>query len=374
MPLEAIAQQFLGPNHACKISPLGRGHINDTYLVTIAEPKAESRSRDSDRPQQFVLQRINRAVFPQPEWVVDNMQAFAIHARATLQQLDLLGDRRWEIPQVLAAGDCNCHIDTNGDVWRAIDYIGDSRTFTKLETPTQGQELGFALGLFHRLVQDLPSQALADTLPGFHITPQYLQQFDLALTQSDRPQSPELALCLDAIAERRAWASVLEDAKDSGILTERPIHGDPKVNNVLFDRNGDRAIALVDLDTVKPGLLHYDIGDCLRSGCNRLGGSTREFDRVEFDVELCRAILRGYLSQAKASLTEGDRHYLFDAIRLLPYELGLRYVADYLAGDRYFKVTYPDQNLDRARVQFQLLASVERQEQEIRAAIAVALE
>ena len=163
--------------------------------------------------------------------------------------------------------------------------------------------------------------------------------------------------------------TILETAFAQGDLCQRPIHGDPKVNNIMFCNATGLAIAMVDLDTVKPGLIHYDIGDCCRSGCNKAGEEARDLEAVEFDLGLCESILEGYLNAAKAGLTRKDFDYLFDAIRLLPLELGLRFLTDHLNGDRYFKVERSGHNLDRARVQFKLTASIESQEGEIKAII-----
>jgi hypothetical protein len=129
----------------------------------------------------------------------------------------------------------------------------------------------------------------------------------------------------------------------------------------MVDRATQKAISLVDLDTVKPGLVHYDIGDCLRSGCNPLGEETADWESVDFEPELCRGILQGYLSEARGFLTDHDYAYIFDAARLIAFELGLRFFTDYLAGDRYFKTKYPEHNLARALVQFKLTQSIEAQ-------------
>ena len=171
------------------------------------------------------------------------------------------------------------------------------------------------------------------------------------------------------IEERRAWAHVLEEAKEHGRLSLRVIHGDPKVNNVMLDTATHEAVALVDLDTVKPGLVHYDIGDCLRSGCNRLGEETMAWEEVRFDPDLGRAILEGYLPLARDFLTDHDYAYLYDAIRLIAFELGLRFFTDYLAGNVYFKARHRKHNLARALVQFRLTESIEDQADAIRTVI-----
>jgi Ser/Thr protein kinase RdoA (MazF antagonist) len=162
---------------------------------------------------------------------------------------------------------------------------------------------------------------------------------------------------------------VLEKAKAQGRLGLRPIHGDPKVNNVMMDTDTGQAISIVDLDTVKPGLVHYDIGDCLRSGCNPLGEETEKWEAVLFDPDLCQAILQGYLSLARDFLTDNDYEYLYDAIRLIAFELGLRFFTDYLEGSVYFKANHQEHNLARALVQFKLTESIESQATAIHAII-----
>jgi Ser/Thr protein kinase RdoA (MazF antagonist) len=158
---------------------------------------------------------------------------------------------------------------------------------------------------------------------------------------------------------------VLERAKAAGLLLPRPIHGDPKVNNVMLDSTTGQAVALVDLDTVKPGLIHYDIGDCLRSCCNPAGEETLDLGAVRFDLDLCRDVLGGYLSAASGFLTAADYDHLYAAIRLISFELGLRFFTDHLAGDVYFRVDHPGHNLQRALVQFRLTESIEAQEGQI---------
>ncbi len=171
---------------------------------------------------------------------------------------------------------------------------------------------------------------------------------------------------MEFVSARRQWAHVLEDARRQGKLQLRPVHGDPKVNNVMIQEGTGRAISLVDLDTVKPGLIHYDIGDCMRSGCNPLGEETEQWEAVRFDPEIGEAILTGYLTQARNFLTAADYEYLFDSIRLIAFELGVRFFTDHLAGNVYFKVKHPRHNLLRALVQFKLTESIEAHERDIR--------
>lgn len=227
------------------------------------------------------------------------------------------------------------------------------------------------LGQFHRLLSDLDPAKLGHPLPGFHVTPLYLSAYDATL------DSPGAAGRIDAapdaarsmmrfIGARRDAACVLQRAHEAGSLRARLIHGDPKVNNIMIDDDTGKGTAIIDLDTVGPGLLPHDVGDALRSIANPAGEEVVDLSLVRFDMDLCAAFCSGYLRFAGESLDAPERSGLFDAIRILPFELGLRFFEDYLHGDVYFKVRRPGHNLDRARVQFRLCELIESAEVEIR--------
>jgi Ser/Thr protein kinase RdoA (MazF antagonist) len=353
----SIAEQFSGSRRVLDVSEFGNGNINDTYLVTLDASLPEDRH--------FVLQRINTQVFKHPRLIMQNMRAFTEHMRRRARE-DALA-HRWEMPCVIAAQDGqDFYVDPEGSFWRAISYVHGTQCFETIKDARLAYEVGYALGTFQYLISDLPITTLADTLEGFHIMPRYLQSFDRALLSNGHKSSPELRYCLQFVEQRREFARVLEKAREGGELTLRPVHGDPKVNNVMIEAATGRAISLVDLDTVKPGLIHYDVGDCMRSGCNRLGEETEHWEAVRFDPEIGAAILEGYLTQARHFLTPADYAYLFDSIRLLAFELGVRFFTDYLAGNVYFKVKHPEHNLLRALVQFKLTESIEAHEADIR--------
>jgi Ser/Thr protein kinase RdoA (MazF antagonist) len=318
-----------------------------------------------------VLQRLNTEVFRQPRRVVENMRRVSDHVRARLEAgVPELGGRRWEMPRVLPSRTPGQHwVETEDGFWRMIGYVDASRSVETVAGPAQARELGTALGLFHGLISDLPPERLADTLPGFHVTPGYLDRFRAVLEARVTPLSEAERFGVDFVEARRNDVDVLERARDRGELRLRPIHGDPKISNVLMEADGTRAIALVDLDTVKPGLVHYDIGDCLRSGCNLLGEETADWQRVRFDLDLCEEILRGYLGLARGFLTAADRAYLYAAVRLIALELGIRFLTDHLEGDRYFRSRWRGHNLQRALVQFALTRSIEEQRQGITALV-----
>ncbi len=346
-----IAEQFALQGKITEAQAFGSGNINDTFLVTV----------DTPTKPYFVLQRINTRVFRQPQLVMQNMRTLTEHACKRLQNMHL--DRRWEVPHVLLTKDGSDHCtDAEGSFWRAISYIQNSQSFDTIESIQHAREVGYALGMFHNLIGDLSPASLADTLPGFHITPAYLQQYEQILSSHTHSNiSAEIKHCLQFVSDRKKWAHVLENAQTEGKLPLRLIHGDPKVNNVMFDVSTQKSVSVIDLDTAKPGLVHYDIGDCLRSGCNPAGEEIEDWETVYFDTNLAQGILQGYLAIAKAFLTENDYLYIYDAIRLITFELGLRFFSDYLAGNVYFKVKHPEHNLLRALVQFKLTESIESQ-------------
>ena len=357
-PYLFIAEQFASCMRVMDLREFGNGNINDTYLIT-----TDAGEHCPLEDKQFVLQRINTNVFKQPKLIMQNMRTFTEHMRRRARDEGHL----WEMPRVISASDGqDFYIDPEGNFWRAISYVHGAKSFETIKDVELAREVGYALGMFQYLISDLPIHKLSDTLEGFHIMPRYLQGFDKALSHNGFHSSAEVKYCLRFVEQRRAFAHVLENAQALNKLQLRPVHGDPKVNNVMIEESTGRAISLVDLDTVKPGLIHYDIGDCMRSGCNPLGEETERWEAVQFDPEIGAAILEGYLTQAHKFLTAADYEYLFDSIRLLTFELGVRFLTDHLAGNVYFKVKHSEHNLQRALVQFRLTESIESYEADIR--------
>ena len=359
--LQAVAEAFDLPAAVEQIEPLGNGNVNATYLVYLVGTEQGA----------YVLQRLNTSVFRQPRLVMANIEAVAAHVQRRLAEgnPDPAG-RAWRMPAVVCQrGSGEPWLEQGGEFWRMTTFLDATRSVEAIEGPEQAHEVGAGLGLFHALIHDLPAEQLADTLVGFHITPAYLEQYRRVLAESTVERCERCSEAIAFVAEREDRAGVLEEAKAAGRLQLRPIHGDPKINNLLLCERSGQAVALIDLDTVKPGLVHYDIGDCLRSACNPAGEETSDLDAVHFDLDLAEAVLQGYLGVARGFLTPADLEAIPDAIALLPFELGLRFLTDHLAGDVYFRTERPGHNLDRALVQFRLAASVERQRDAIQALV-----
>ena len=364
MELSLLVNRFNVKGRLVTLLPFGSGNINDTFLAVFRNTFTET---------QVVLQRVNRNVFRHPEEIMANMHAITLHCHEKLEADAATGrdDRVWQMPRIIKTKDgADFAVDENGEVWRVITRILSAHAFDTAQSPEHALECGAALGHFHYLVSDMPVGSVSDPLPGFHVTSGYLADYDETLAnpaaQALLDASMEARRLAKFIAERRDFALSLEKAERSGELVKRMFHGDPKVNNIMIDDFTGKGTAMIDLDTVSPGLIHVDVGDAVRSICNPAGEEELNLGKVAFDETLFLAFMRGYMKEAGSFLTDADRAYLFDAIRLLPFELGLRFFQDYLAGDRYFKVRQPGQNLNRARVQFRLCESIEARERSIR--------
>ncbi len=333
LQIAKIIQQFKIPGDIISVAPLGGGLINESFFIMTRQAKA-------------VLQRINTNVFPDPGKIMANLCQVTAH----LARHPNAGIR---LPGIIPARNGKDWVaDEEDGFWRMLEYIGHSENKARLANLAEAEMLGWSLGRLHCLLTDLAVDRLQVTLPDFHVTPSYLAQLERILaTGTTLPADVEKMI--DFIRPRRQWASVLEIAKNKGALPLRIIHGDPKLDNVLFSKVTGQPVAWVDLDTLQPGLVLYDIGDCLRSACRGKNG--------KFDLDIAGAILKGWFAEAKAFLTPAECHHVPDAIALLPFELVIRFLTDYLEGNRYFKVSHPEENLRKAQKQFELLADIEAQ-------------
>ena len=339
--MHTAALAFFLPDHSApSLTPLDQGNINDTWRV------------DLDNGTAYVLQRLHPTVFADPGAVMANI-------RLVTKSLAAATSSETAFFQLVANAMGQDHlIDQEGCCWRLLTYIPRTRTLTRLTNPAQATEIGRLLGRFHLLTADIAPERLVDPLPGFHITPHYLKQCDAARMQASGFNAQE-TMCCQWIDDLRPWASILELARTE--LSCRIIHGDPKTANFLFADDEDRAVSLIDFDTVKPGLLLHDLGDCLRSCCNPQGEMPIHPANTTFEPAFFHALVTGYLSQAGHLLNPKDQELLVASALVISLELGLRFFTDHLTGNRYFRVDSPGQNLHRALVQLHLCRSIHSQ-------------
>ena len=334
--MEELARSFLGPEQVRSVCPMGSGHINDTYLVEYHQ----------GAPQ--VLQRLNTHVFPHPEKVMENIARVTSHLKAKGQKgLCLIPTREGQ----------TWLRDEHGQCWRMYEKVAPATSFEGLQTRRQAYQVGFAFSQFQSNLADLQEPRLHETIVDFHHTPKRVERLHQAVRRDVAGRVAAVSL---EIERALSWSreSRLLDLK----LPERITHNDTKLNNLLFDEEGHEPICVVDLDTVMPGLVHYDFGDMVRTGCATAAEDEPDLAKVGFSREFFAAMVSGYLEGGQAFLTLPEVEELAFSGVLLTFELGVRFLTDYLEGDHYFKVHYPEHNLVRARSQFELARLLEAAE------------
>ncbi len=360
--LETITSQFQIGGTFIKAERFGSGLINDTYLCEYKE---------NEKTSKYILQRINSIVFKQPEHVMHNIEVVTSHILKQLSQKGI-GNSEITTPTLLYSKKGQPYFrDSLGSYWRLFRFIEVGSVFDTIHDIGHAFEVGCCLGKFQSLTSDIKPQLLHVTLPGFHDTPRYLKEYDKALKENCRGRSGLIEHEVAFVEERRVLAPTLMELMSSGGIPLRVVHNDPKVNNIMIHTMTHKALCMLDLDTVMPGIVHFDYADCVRSAANPAGEEKDDLQKVDFDLSFFEAITKGYLQEAGKFLTREERDALPVSIKVLTFELGIRFLADYLRGDSYFKIKYPVQNLDRAQVQFRLLERVEAKYPQIASVVAL---
>ncbi|MCP4405037.1 MAG: aminoglycoside phosphotransferase family protein [bacterium] len=361
--LTHIVSQFQTCGQIVRVEKFGSGLINETYRSIVA---------DGDSTRSYIHQKINKNVFPHPDEVIENMALVTSHIREKLQQ-DHSGRRKTTLELVPSKDGRLYYIDDDGEYWRTTLFIPDIVAYDTVQNPQHAREAGRILGEFQRFVADIPPGQLHDTLPGYHHTPLYYERFlqNLGSPHPDsgiesRKRDADAIMLIEQFKRRETLVPLLMSAYKNGTLNERVVHNDPKINNILFDAHSHQGVCIIDLDTVKNGLIHFDYGDCLRTVSNPLGEETRNVRDVYFDLKNFESLTEGFLEETRCFLTEDDLEYLVDSIKVIVLEQTVRFFHDYLQGDVYYTPSYPTQNLNRALVQFALLQDLEMKEAEIR--------
>jgi len=348
--VRAVARQFQIYGDFLSAEPYGSGHINDTYCVRFDQGGTQVR---------YILQRINHEIFKSPEALMDNIRRVTNHLRE--KTVDAPDRSRRILTLVSACDDQPFHRDAQSNYWRAYIFIEKARTYDAVESPRQAFEAAKAFGHFQGLLSVLPAPRLHNTIPDFHHTPKRFAALETAI-QADAVNRAKLAKPeIEFALKHKTLTSVLLDAG----LPERVTHNDTKFNNVLLDDDTGEGICVIDLDTVMPGLALYDFGDMVRTTTSPVREDERDLSKVTMQFPMFEALARGYLASAAGFLTSAEKQFLTFSGKLITFEIGLRFLADFLAGDSYFKVHREHHNLDRCRTQFKLVESMEQQEKQM---------
>ncbi len=349
-----LLDSFALPGGRRTAEPFGNGHINSTFLVTIDGVK-----------ERYILQRINSYVFVHPKEVMENIRNVTEYLQDRIREEGGDPDRE-TIRLILSKSGEPWVEDPERQVWRVMLCVPDTVSSELPDDPAILEECGKAFGVFSRRLKHYPAATLHETIRAFHDTPSRLRQLEEAAAADSFGRLKDVAEEMAFARAREADTRILTDDCAAGKLPLRVTHNDTKVNNVLLDRKTGKAVCVVDLDTVMPGLLAYDFGDAIRIGACSAEEDEPDLSRVHLLLPRFEAFARGFLPELRADMSEEELFSLEAGARLMTFENGMRFLADHLNGDLYFRIHRPGQNLDRARVQFTLLEDMERHQREMR--------
>lgn len=342
-----IASQFALDGRIASIDSLGDGFINDTFLIRI-----EGAAPD------YILQRKNRNIFPDIPAMMENIRKVSDHIRRRVAAEG--GDPLREAMTVVPTRDgALCYRDERGEYWAVTVFIADTVAYNKADSPELARMGGEGIGKFQSQLSDF-TEPLAETIPGFHNIRFRFRQWDEALRGDAAGRVKNLAEEIGWIEARREEMLGFWQLVEAGTIPTRVTHNDTKINNILFDRQG-RVLCVIDLDTVMNATSLNDFGDAIRSYANTGDEDDRDLARVGMSLEMFRAYTEGYLSQRAREFVPAEIDHLAFSARYITYEQVLRFLMDYIDGDRYYKIKYPDHNLVRTRAQYRLLQSMEEQ-------------
>ena len=344
--LKNVLSDFCFNGNPVKTEPLGSGHINRTMLVT------------ADSGKRYVLQRMSSAAFGDVPSLMENVIAVtrfitehSDHERSTLHFIPAKSGEYY-------------HVDETGYYWRCYEYVENSICLNLAESPEDFYQAAVAFGNFQRILSEFPASTLNETIPDFHNTPDRYRKFHISLDADVKSRRSSCEEEVSFLLEREKMAGKLQEMRDNCRLPLRVTHNDTKLNNVLFDKDTGKALCVIDLDTVMPGLVAYDFGDAIRFGASTALEDETDLSKVSMSIELFTAFTKGYLSSCEG-LTEEEFYSLVLGSKIITLEIGMRFLTDYLDGDIYYATEYPEHNLVRARTQFKLVADMENKWEEM---------
>ncbi len=334
-----------------KLEPYGGGHINDTYLVT-------------KNGKKMILQRLNTNIFKNPEHVMSNIMGITEHMRKKIEKHG--GDPARETMTVVPTVNGNSHyITENGDCYRVYEFIDDTFCINRAETPEQMTSAAKVLGEFYHMLRDYPAHTLFETIKNFHNTRNYYNRLCGAYDNDAAGRAKDVKEEFEFAKKCEKYVDIITTGLEEGTIPLRVTHNDTKLNNIMFDNNTRDAICVIDLDTVMPGSILFDFGDAMRFGASSGAEDEKDLSKIWFDLEMFEAFTKGFAMALKTTLTENEVKLLATSVKILTLECGMRFLEDYLKGDTYFKISYNDHNLVRARTQFKLVADMEEKTQQM---------
>ena len=342
---EAVLTHFLLDTKAVSCDRYGCGHINETYLVVTGSG------------HRYILQTINHRVFRDVAGLMENIAAVTEYLRSQTS------DPR-AVMRLVKTSDNAAYLEYEGNFWRVYDFVEDSICLQQAETPEDFYESAVAFGSFQQQLKDFPAATLHETIPNFHNTADRYRIFKEAVAADKAGRAKDVQAEIDFALARKAEAGTLVRLLAEGQLPLRVTHNDTKLNNVMLDAKTRKALCVIDLDTVMPGLSLYDYGDSIRFGAASAAEDEQDLSKMEMRLDLFETYTKGFLG-ACPGLTDLERELLPLGAKLMTLECGVRFLTDYIDGDHYFAIHREGQNLDRARTQFKLVEDMEAKWQQM---------
>jgi len=335
--------------------PYGSGHINDTFKIDTVE----------DDQYDYILQRVNHHVFKDVPGLMENVERVCSHIKSKIEGVEGVNPDREVLTVIPTQHKSSYHKDVDGNFWRMYIFIWDNKSYDRVDSPAKAFEGGRMFGQFQSQLADLPGKPLNETIPNFHNISWRLDTFMDTLERNPAGRADAIRAEIDFVLSRSEEMKTILKLGEAGKIPLRITHNDTKFNNVLLDQD-DKGLCVIDLDTVMPGYVHYDFGDSIRTTTNTGNEDDANLDNIEMDIDLFEGYTKGFLQETKDTLNQVEIDHLAFSGKLFPYMIGLRFLTDYVDGDNYFKTHSEHHNLQRARAQFKLLTSMERQYDEMR--------
>lgn len=346
--VKGIAARFAIDGEFIEAAPYGNGHINDTYA---------SRFNTGTGEKRFIHQRINQNVFKQPDKLMENVERVVNHV--SKQVMAEGGDPVRNCLTLVPTVDGSAYYHSpEGDFWRTYIFIEGAQSKEMAASLAQATEGGRAFAVFQSHLSSLSSPRLHDTIPNFHNTPSRFERFTQVLASPQQGRASMAKVEIDFALGMEKEVSRIMDSMAQGRMPERICHNDTKFNNLLIDDVTGLPVCVIDLDTVMPGSVLFDFGDLIRMGAASAAEDEKDLSKVRFDIDKFAAFVRGYLEGGKAFLVDEEINLLAFSAKLITFEIGLRFLTDFLEGDVYFKVHREGHNLDRTRTQFKMAADM----------------
>lgn len=330
---------------------INNGHVNSTYTLIFEE---------TGKVAKYVLQEVNTEAFKKPQELMANIVAVTSHIRKKNEEMNVPWADRGTLSFLPCKDGKYFYIDENNKCWRVYKYIDDVYTCNSIDDEQIFCNAGIAFGEFQKLLSDFDGSTLFETIEKFHNTVSRFENLKKAIEENRSGRLNDVKNEIEFALGYEAETHVLLDLIDEGKLPLRVTHNDTKLNNILFDNISNKGICIIDLDTVMPGLSLYDFGDSIRFGANTAAEDEKDLSKVTLSLPLYEAYVKGYLGSAKDALTDLEKELLPMGAKMMTYECGIRFLTDYLNGDIYFHIDYPEHNLDRCRTQFELVKDMER--------------